>query len=87
MLNQIEKLRHKPEGVRKNILLITTFIITGFIVLIWAYTLQFRFNSVAAKKPDSSIESPKPITLITGSIQKSISDIKSNTSVYFNKEQ
>ena len=42
--NYLEKLKHKPEHVRRNTALIASGVITGIIVLIWAFSLGSRFG-------------------------------------------
>ena len=42
--NYLEKLKHKPEHVRRNTALVASGVITGIIVLIWAFSLGSRFG-------------------------------------------
>ena len=79
MMSQIEKLRQKSESTRKQIALLSTFVITGIIVMFWVYTLGERFsNSSSSITKEAS--SDKPLNILIGSVGNLSSDIRANVS-------
>ncbi|MFA6397695.1 MAG: hypothetical protein WDK96_02510 [Candidatus Paceibacterota bacterium] len=45
MTKLIEKLRNKPESVKKRIVLITAIGLTAIVVIFWVFTWQYNFKS------------------------------------------
>ncbi len=65
MKNFIIKLQDKPLGVRKQILIVSTFGITFLIVLIWIFTFTYSRNT---KKSISNNSMAKPFQLLKDNV-------------------
>ena len=52
LIDDIESLQNKPEGVRRRIALVTTIVVTGIIILVWIGIASI--NSGPPVKSDSS---------------------------------
>lgn len=76
-MDKIEKLRNKSENTRKQIALLSTILITGVIVMFWAYTLGERFDN-NSNKVAKEASSEKPLNILIGSVGRLSSDLKAN---------
>jgi hypothetical protein len=76
MFNYIEQLRKKPIAYRKRVLLLTTSILTGLVVLIWLSTFSLNLGSTDV---DSAVikDQLKPIDAIKTNAASFFDTIKS----------
>ncbi|HEY4714966.1 MAG TPA: hypothetical protein VIH31_00460 [Candidatus Paceibacterota bacterium] len=79
----LEKLRSKPEHIRKNILYIATFSITGIIVIIWIYSLANHFSAPETK--EAFRNDLKPLTVIKDNLTDTYQSISADLSKIKNK--
>lgn len=50
MFNFLEKIKQKPEHEKRRILIVSTSVITAFIVLVWASLLYVRYLETSQQK-------------------------------------
>ncbi|OGI70527.1 hypothetical protein A3A09_03500 [Candidatus Nomurabacteria bacterium RIFCSPLOWO2_01_FULL_42_20] len=67
----INKVRNKPEPVRRHIILIVSLAITGIIVLFWVFTLPYRFSG----SKEELKKSIKPFELLKQEVSNTITGI------------
>jgi hypothetical protein len=79
----IENLRNKPEHVRKNILHIATFGISGIILIIWVYSLASHFSQPSTRQAFSN--DLKPLTVIKDNFSDAYQNISADLSKIKNK--
>lgn len=58
MLSDLEKIKKKPEHIRKRILYISVFSIMALILFIWMHALENRLHSVKEKSKKENSLSP-----------------------------
>ena len=73
MLTYLKKLQHKPEHVRKRIVLLTTVVLTTGIFLIWVSTLDSR--NLAANENITKVDGDSPFTLFKERIAELSEDV------------
>jgi hypothetical protein len=74
----IEKLRSKPEHIRKNILYATTFSVTGLILIIWIYSLVSHLSSPETR--EAFRNDLKPLTVIKDNLSDAYQNITADLS-------
>jgi len=85
MHEKLEKLRLKPESVRRQVLIVTTLGVTALIILFWVFTFELRFESMNKSETISKTESKKPLSIMAESFGRSAQETKENASNFFNQ--
>ncbi len=68
-------LRKKPAHIRQRILVISTFSITGFIVVVWFFVLV---NNVATSRVPDDKNLATPASLISGNTKNFFQELKNS---------
>ncbi|KKQ35662.1 MAG: hypothetical protein US50_C0008G0003 [Candidatus Nomurabacteria bacterium GW2011_GWB1_37_5] len=72
MNDLIKKIQKKPKHVRSQIIMVTSLVITGIIVLFWVYSLPYRFSN---NEQGGLKEDIKPFKILSETLSDTIGGI------------
>jgi hypothetical protein len=75
MFEIIEKIRHKPEGIKKQIAFGLSFLITGLIFVIWISILYPNWKTGQDNENKITSAEPSPLSTITSTFSDGIKNI------------
>lgn len=73
MANFIKKLKKEPREIRKIIVSVATVVLTGVIVLFWAFTLPYQLGTGVGKKTAME-EELRPISLLKDDLRAMVGE-------------
>ena len=76
MFNFLEKLRAKPDRVKKQIAFLTAFFMVGVIFVVWLSVIYPNFRRAQDQEARVSSMEPSPLSTFTDSFVSGVSGIK-----------